>query len=625
MATYTSVSAARGEIYDRYGRELVINADSYNIIFNRLYLKDSELNETIMRLVGLLTETGEEWKDNCPLSVQAPYELIDTTSISPASMISELGLAHYATAQNCWDAMVEKFGLQEYDDVTKRKIMGIRLTMLVADYSDAIPYTFAENISLDTVTKIEESSYLLPGVETEVDTTRQYVSGTIATHILGNIGSIYAEEWDELKEKGYSYDDHIGKSGIEKACEDDLRGKNGVRTTIRDSSGNVVSSEITTPPQAGNSVVLTIDRNLQQVAQDSLKSLIDERQATDSGKYANAGSVVVYKVSTGEVLAAVTYPSYDMETYNKDYSSLLNDSRLPLFNRAFSGVYAPGSTFKAATASIGLQLGEITPDETIFCKKYYTYYEDYQPTCMHYDGDVNVVDAIKVSCNYFFYETGRRIGITKLNEYCKKYGLGVKTGLEIDEASGVLAGKEYREAVGSYWTDGDTLQAAIGQSDNGFTPIQLAVYTGTLANGGTRYRAHLVKEVCDYNMDSVVRNVEPEAIESTGISQSVYDVVKKGMLSVTTDGTAASVFSDYPIQVGGKTGTATVYDKGVEYNNGIFIAFAPYENPEIAVVTVVEKGGYGSGCTKTAQDIFDAYFFYQGETYTGQNAGILMK
>ena len=627
VATYTTINAARGEIYDRYGRPLVQNKDSYNIVFNRLYLKDSELNNTIITLTKLLTSSGEQWKDKCPLTKTAPYEFEDNQSISSGTMRSELGLAHYATAQNCWDAMVEKYNLSEYDDETKRTIMGIRLTMLVADYSDAIPYTFAENISIETVTKLKESYSYLSGVETEIDSVREYVSGNIAPHILGNLGLIYAEEWDELKDKGYSFDDYIGKSGIEKACEQELKGKSGYTKTIRDSSGKIVSSSVSTEPEPGNSIVLTIDKKLQETAQNSLKNMIDSLKATKDGQYANAGAVVAVKVNTGEVLVGATYPSYDMDTYNNSYETLLSDSSNPLFNRAFSGVYAPGSTFKPATASIGLQTGAITPDENIFCSKIYTYYRDYQPSCMHYDGDINVTTAIKVSCNYFFYETGRRIGIEKMNEFCKKFGLGVKTGIEIDEAAGILAGKEYRDSIGSIWNAGDTLQAAIGQSDNGFTPLQLATYCATLANGGTRYRSRLIKEICNYSMNSVVSAVEPEVMDTVGIDEQYLDVVKQGMLSVTTEsaGTASTAFANYSLKVGGKTGTATVIDKGQEYNNGVFIAFAPYENPEIAVVTVVEKGGYGSNIAQVTRDIFDAYFYYQGDTYKGDNPGLLIK
>lgn len=626
-ATYTSIQAARGEILDCYGRAFATNKAAYNLVFNKIYLPDDQLNETILTLCALLNKAGEKWEDHCPLTKKAPYSFVEDGKISPATMIRELGLAHYATAQNCVDAMIETFELEGYSAANQRVIMGIRLTMLVADYADTIPYTFAKDVSLDTVTKIEESSEKLVGVETSVVTTRDYVTGTIAPHLIGNIGPIYEEEWDELKQLGYTYNDMVGKSGMEKYAENYLRGKNGELKTTRDANGQVISTEITTTPQAGNSILLTIDRNIQQVAQKSLKTLINKLGSTNdrNTRSANAGSIVVMNVNTGAVLAAVTYPSYDMETYQKDYDDLLKHPGRPLFNRALSGIYAPGSTFKPATASIALQEGKVTPGESIYCSEVYRYYEDYQPSCMHYHGSLNVVGALQVSCNYFFYECGRRLGITKLNDYCKKYGLGVKTGIELNEATGILAGRTYRESINTYWSDGDTLQAAIGQSDNAFTPLQLATYIATLSNGGTRYKAHMIDEIRNYDLSQVVEKTPVEVLDQTGISPEVYDVVKKGMLSVTTEGSVSSIFADYPIQVGGKTGTATVYDNGVEYNNGVFVAFAPYEKPEIAVVTIVEKGGYGSGCAQPTQDIFDAYFFYGGEVYTGGQSGVLIQ
>jgi penicillin-binding protein 2 len=625
-ATYTSIKAARGEILDCYGRTFASNKEAYNLVLNKIYLPDDKLNDTILTLTRLLTKTGEKWVDNAPISAKAPFVFEEVGNISPATMISELGLAHYATMENCWDVMVEKFELEGYTQKQTRTIMGIRLTMLVADYADTIPYTFAQGVSLDTVTKIEEASEQLPGVEVSVVTTRNYVADVIAPHIIGNIGPIYSEEWDELKEKGYTYSDYVGKSGIEKYAEDYLRGTDGELKTIRDANGNVISTKVTIEPEAGNSVMLTLDRNIQTVAQNSLKELIDQLSSSDdpNTSSANAGSIVVMNVNTGAVLAAVTYPSYSINTYKSEYDSLLNNPARPLFNRAFSGIYAPGSTFKPATASIALQNGNVKKGENIYCSQIYDYYEDYQPSCMHFHGALDVIGALQVSCNYFFYESGRRVGITKLNEYCKKYGLGVETGLELNEATGVLAGRTYRESINSYWTDGDTLQAAIGQSDNAFTPLQLAVYISTLANGGTRYRAHLIDEIRNYDLTQILEQTKPEVLDTTGISQSVYDVVKKGMLSVTTEGSVSSIFADYPIQVGGKTGTATVYDNGKEYDNGVFVAFAPYEKPEIAVVTVVEKGGYGSGCAQPAHDIFDAYFFYGGKPYTGQQTGVLI-
>ena len=622
--TYTAaIQAARGEILDRYGRPLAVNTESFNITFDRAYLPAEQLNDTILTLTNLLATTGESWIDSIPLTKMAPYDFAQEAEVSVSSLRTLLGLAPYATADNCFQAMINRYMLEDYTASQQRTIMGVRVMMELAGYSDSNPYTFAEDVSIETITKIEESSFDLPGVVTDVVPIRQYVSGAIAPHIIGSVGPIYAEEWEALKQKGYSYDDKVGKSGIEKVAEDILRGEDGQKVITRDSSGQVVSTQITKQPQNGDTVFLTIDKYLQQKAQEALELRILELQATEDGVYANAGSVVVLNVNTGDVLAAVTYPSYTMETYQNDYSSLLEAPGNPLFNRALSGTYAPGSTFKPATALIGLSTGTITPTDTINCVHRYTYYDDYQPTCLGRHGYINVITAISKSCNYFFYDLGRRVGIDTLNEYCRKFGLGVSTGIEISEASGILAGKEYRKSIGSYWVDGDTLQAAIGQSDNLFTPLQMAVYTSTLANNGTRYKATIIDKTMNYALTQTLSETQPIVLDESGISQENYDVVKQGMLKVTTEGTAAAL-SNYPIDIGGKTGTATVYENGQEYDNAVFIAFAPFEEPEIAVAIVGEKCGHGNVLAPVAQAVFDAYFFYQGDAYTEQPVNALL-
>ncbi len=622
--TYTAtIQAARGEILDRYGRPLAVNTESFNITFDRAYLPADQLNDTILTLTNLLASTGESWIDSIPLTKMAPYDFAQEAEVSISSLRTLLGLAPYATADNCFQAMVNRYMLEDYAPSQQRTIMGVRVMMELAGYSDSNPYTFAEDVSIETVTKIEESSFDLPGVVTDVVPIRQYVSGAIAPHIIGAVGPIYAEEWEELKQNGYSYDDKVGKSGIEKVAEDILRGEDGQKVITRDSSGQVISTQITKQPKNGDTVFLTIDKYLQQKAQEALEQRILELQATEDGANANAGSVVVLNVNTGDVLAAVTYPSYTMETYQNDYSSLLEAPGNPLFNRALSGTYAPGSTFKPATALIGLCTGTITPTDTINCVHRYTYYDDYQPTCLGRHGHINVITAISRSCNYFFYDLGRRVGIDTLNEYCRKFGLGVATGIEISEASGILAGKEYRQSIGSYWVDGDTLQAAIGQSDNLFTPLQMAVYTSTLANNGTRYKATIIDKVMDYALTQTLSETQPTVLDESGISQEFYDVVKQGMLKVTTEGTAAAL-SNYPIDIGGKTGTATIYENGQEYDNAVFIAFAPFDEPEIAVAIVGEKCGHGNALAPVAQAVFDAYFFYQGDAYTEQPVNALL-
>ncbi|OJU13988.1 MAG: hypothetical protein BGN88_12780, partial [Clostridiales bacterium 43-6] len=587
-AKTTVIKAARGEILDRYGRPLAVNREGYHIVFDAAYLKMDRANDTIGKLVNLLKTEKEIWRDNLPMTSVKPYSFLPDKTNEVALLKKKLNLNTYATVQNCYDAMVEKYKLENYSEEMKRILMGVRYSMDDLDFSVTFPYTFAEDISQATRSKIMEASSDISGVRVDVVPIREYTAPDVAPHILGTVGPIYAEDFKTLKDKGYSYNDYLGRSGVEKAFESYLRGKDGEKKTVLNSAGKIVS-ETVQEPVAGNTVMLTIDKNLQQVAQNSLNKMI--KTLNSDNIPATAGSVVVINVNNGEILASANYPTYDMNTYKKDYAKLSTDTTRPLFDRAFNGTYPPGSTFKPAMASIGLQTGVITKDSVVNCTRYYRYYEPTIFKCLGYHHNLNVVTALSKSCNFFFYDTARKTGIENMNRYCKLYGLGVTTGVEVPEAKGLLAGPEYRKTINSVWHPGDTLQAAIGQSDNAFTPLQLASYTATVANGGTRYQAHLLKEVKSYGLNENVVDPTAKVLNTTGISAAVYDTVKKGMLSVTSDGTASAVFRNYPIKVGGKTGTAQV-PKGED--NGVFIAFAPYDKPEIAVALVVEHGYHGS-------------------------------
>ncbi|MGN1080647.1 MAG: penicillin-binding transpeptidase domain-containing protein [Acutalibacteraceae bacterium] len=620
-----TVSASRGQIVDRYGRPLAYNTDGYSVVFDRAYLPSASLNGYIIKLMEILTQNGESWIDMLPITMEEPYEF--TSEEDSESMISSLvrviGLNYYATAQNCMDEMIDRYKLSDYDAATQRAVMGVRFSMEYFEYSTANPYTFAENVGVNTMTVIEENSDYFKGVNIEVTSVRSYDTGVLSTHIVGTSGPIYAEEWEELSSKGYSYDDITGKSGIELAAEDYLHGINGTRKIVQDADGNVISNEITKSPVNGSTVMLTIDEELQQVAYNALEKRIKYLQSGPAPE-AHAGAVVVIENATGSILASVTYPSYDMETYVNDYASLLENEDNPLFNRALMGTYEPGSTFKPATALAGLQSGAITAEDTITCVKKYAYYNDYQPTCTGYHGTLDVISAITYSCNYFFYEVGRRTGIETMNKYCRLFGLGVSTGVEISESTGVLAGPEYRAKLNSVWNPGDTIQAAIGQSDNLFSPLQLAVYTSSIANNGTRYKAHFIDSVYTYDLSSVVTKSVAEVLSESGISEEYYSYVKQGMHSVATDGTVSSVFRNFFINIGGKTGTAQVLQNGVMYNNALFISFAPYENPEISVAVVIEKGGYGTYVAQVAKEIYEYYFSYRGDTYVPEASNTLL-
>lgn len=607
-AQSVAIKASRGEILDRYGRPIAVNRESYNIVFDSAYISMKQINTVICRLADLLTKHKNKWRDKLPISQTAPYTFTEKAdSLEVTALKSVLGLNHYATAQNCVDTMIEKYGLQGYTLARRRMLMGVRYSMEAEDFSVSYPYTFANDISEEVRSVLLEQSGKFPGVKIEESSVRDYVEGDILAQILGNIGPIYAEDWEELKAKGYSYNDYVGKSGVEAAFEDNLRGVDGVKKVLTDSKGNAVEEVIEREPQAGNTVMLSIDLNLQRVTQRSLEKLILSMR--NSKMYATSGSVVAINVNTGEVLAAANYPTYTMSEYEKNYSGLANDPEKPLFNRAFYGNYPPGSTFKPVIAATGLTTGTIKSTDRIYCSRFYTYYKDMTFRCMHYHGDLSVTGALSQSCNYFFYDVGRRIGIETMNKYCERAGLGVKTGVEIGESAGVLAGPSYAKSINAEWYPGDTLQAAIGQSYNLFTPLQLATYTATIANGGTRYSSTLLHRIKSYDLSSTVLDKTATVAAETGFTDSAITTVKQGMLSAAFEGTASSVFGDYPIQIGGKTGTAST----VGEDNGVFIAFAPYKHSEIAVAIYVEHGLGGYLAAPVVKDIFDAYFFSNNE------------
>ncbi len=619
-----TVTAARGEIVDRYGRVLVYNRTGSNIVLNAAQLPSSQINSTVLKLVKLMQNTENQWTDKLPLDTEAPYGFLEDSQTEGNTLRSTLGLAHYATAQNCFDAMVTRYKLEGMTEYEQRLIMGVRYSMERADYSISNPFCFAEDVSTDATTVIMESSFEFEGVEVVTANFREYADSSLAPHILGYTGLISDTEWEKLKDSGeYRLNDYIGKDGVEKAAEAYLHGTDGKVKITTNASGQVISSEVIREAVAGNTVQLTLDMDLQLAAQNALASVIEKinLNATYSSELATGGAVVVMNVKDGGILAAANYPTYTYDDFFGDYESLLTADENPLFNRALVGAYPPGSTFKPAVALAGLELGAIKQGETITCVHKYTRFTDYQPSCLGTHGPLSVSTALAKSCNFFFYELGYRIGIDNLNDYCRQLGLGVSTGVELTEYIGTLAGKEAREAAGGIWNPGDTIQAAIGQSDNAFTPLQMAVYTSTIASGGKRYKAHFMQAVYDYSVTDMIESDFTELLNEVSVSSTTFNTVREGMLQVTEDGTATATFGNYSIKVAGKTGTADAYKK----TNAMFIAFAPYEDPEIAIAIAVENGGHGSAVAPIAKEIFDAYFFQDGENYSETEINALLK
>ena len=633
--TDTTIKAARGEILDCNGKPLVTNKQINSVIFNGSYFprtdEQEQRNEIIISLIHLLESYGTEWNNDIPLyfdqNGNVQFMADRDADIKYLKSKNVLYLNEYATAQNCFDELKTKFKLEQYSDADALKIASVCYSLKKNAFATSNPYTFADNVSVELASKIKENSGFYAGVEIQVTTEREYLNGTLAPHIIGTIGPLNAEEYNKrteeyntavknenltteekknLKLRAYAMDDTIGKFGLESAMEQYLRGTNGVESTITDSSGSK-TTEITTEPVQGDTVILTIDSDLQLAVQEALANFI--AQYKDKASLPAVGSAVVMDVNSGAVLACATYPSYDLTTYYDNYSALSADKSSPLWNRALQSTYEPGSTFKAAIALAGLEEGVITKDTRITCNRIYTYFQDTQFKCLHAHGAITVAEALNQSCNIFFYETGRQLGIEKMNDYCTRLGLGQKTGVEINESKGVLASIEYREAHGGTWYPGDTVQAAIGQSDNLFTPIQLCNYVATIANGGTRYKAHFVKSVKTADYSQTIIDSTPVVLNETGISQSSINVVKDGMMRL---GGRLSAFKGLPVSVAAKTGTAEskakVGGKIESGLNGFMISFAPADNPQIAVSVAIENLNSGSATAMLVADIYKAYF-----------------
>ncbi len=604
-ASRTAVlKAPRGEILDSFGRQIAANRDGYNIVFNKAYVKEN-INDIILSLLTLLDENGVEHKDRLPLEYTTPYNFRDGESTD--KLIKTLDLASYATAANCLTRLIERYELENYSLDQQRKIAGVRYSMEIEDFSISYPYTFAEDIPTELMRKISESNFLLDGVSVDVVPFRYYPDTSLAVNLIGTVGPIYEEDWlegEKYKDRGYAFDDKVGKSGIEYYAEKYLRGTDGEITYYLDENGNIIDTEITKKVIPGKTIMLTLDAKMQRTVQDALATTVRELQS--KGGTARAGAAVVIDIHTGGVITSANYPTYDTATMSENYDALLADPSNPLTDRAFQGVYPIGSTIKPIVAAAALENNLYDTSETIFCKRTFDYFGDYKPSCMHYHKSMGLTAALSKSCNYFFFELGRRVGALTLTDYFKQFGLGVKTGVEVNDSAGILIEPT------SNGFGGDTLQISIGQM-NAFTPLQMANYVATFANGGTHYKVTLMDKIVSYDMTKTYDDCKPTTLNNISLKESTISSIKSGMLSVTVDGTGQAALGDYPIKIGGKTGTAQVNDKA---DHSTFILFAPYDNPEIAISVVLEHGASGYASGNLVRQILDAYFFTSENTTT---------
>ena len=631
-----TVTAARGDIVDSKGERIASSTTGYSVVLNKLLMGDEDLDTMLQKIVGLLGKNGESWNDSLLIGQPDAAGHYEFTAASDnaaeqkalAAMKDNLGLQQYATADDVMEKLVEDYDLADFSLYWQRVLSGIHYEMQLQAFSNVNNFVMAENVSEATVATIKENSLSLPGVEIVETSTRSYEQGTVLPHVLGRVGKITAEKWkvtDEngqvtypLKEKGYNMNDIIGISGLESAYEDQLRGKDGVETITRNSDGVIVNTALTTVPEPGHTVQLTIDSEFQKAVDQALAKNVEWIKNTYAdSKQANAGAVVVIDVKTGGVLAASNYPSFDQNLYAAQYNEYSADENMPLFNRALQGLYTPGSTYKPSVAVAGLDTGLLNRNSTVNCTHVYTYYKDYRPRCAqhgHGNGPIDVVNAIKWSCNIFFYDVGRRLTSDVYDAYAYKLGLGQRTGVEVSEALGHLTTKN-----DSNYTESLDIQAAIGQGNTAVTPIQLATYAATLANRGTRYRTHFVKAILDSNTGKTLQETQPEVMDVVEDKGETFDLVREGMKGVAQ---TIPALAGYPYTIACKTGSPQrsegyyVGSTYKHYTNAAMIAYGPAEDPEIAIGVVVEYGDAGARTGQLAADIFNAYYAMKDGTLT---------
>ena len=608
----TTIHATRGNILDASGNKLVSTSMVYSVEIYKTKIDNDTLNNSLLLFAKTMDENGDKYVDQFPIVFDSEFRIKE--GIDFDNWKKKQDLDENYTVEECFNHYVQKYDIKTEDKLEQRKIANLRYIIDLNGYSSTRSIKLATHISNNSVAKLNEMSASFPGITTYSDTSIAYPYGELASHILGYTGAINEEEL--AADKSYNRNDVIGKTGLERTFEKYLRGKNGTKLVDVSVDGVVMDEYVSEEAVAGSNIILTLDVDLQKQTERALaKGIHDISSATE-------GAAVVLNCNTGEVLAMASYPNYNPALFidgisTTDYNNYINDSRHPFINKAISDTSAPGSTFKMVTAIAGLQSGGIKVDSTIGCSGRYTRFDTYQPYCWNKRGHgyLSVTQAIERSCNYFFYETGYRSGIKELNRVARAFGLGSKTGIELpNETPGVLAGPD----SDSQWSPGKTVQAAIGQSNNSFTPLQMAKYTAMIANGGKNIDVTIIKDIENPDGTKVSRNEIDSLInEENGVTNSGEDLnfteehlkaIKEGMKGVTTDdgGTAVGYFRGFSTVLGGKTGSASVDERGNA--NAWFVGFAPYDNPEVAVAVYIKLGQHGAAAAPVAREILAQYF-----------------
>lgn len=648
--TEESVTAARGNILDRYGRVLVSNRECYNLKISDTRLFSDEVedpNAVILEMINMVEAAGETYIDDLPITKEPPFEYTDMTALQRTLLTAYLdskGLDEDTTAVELMSYFRTRYDIaNSYNAEEMRKIASVRYALNVRYSINTNPYVFVEDASIDLISDL--MGVVGNVVEVETSYVREY-NTQYAAHILGYVQAMSEEDMEKYRPQdensGYDYDTKVGRDGVEYTFEDWLHGTNGTARVTRTASGTITSTVYTEDPVPGNHVYLTIDIQLQEAVERILETGIYELQLKrdeDNAKYTmegkldevrediQGGAIVVVDVKTGEPLAIASYPTFDLSSIIEDYSDLLEAENDPLFNRALNGAYEPGSTFKPCTAIAGLTENIINTETQIECTGLFTKYADqgYAPACWIYtqtDGQLthgydNVTEAIKDSCNVFFYTVADNLGIRKLMEYAKNFGLGESTGIELSETTGNMANPDnHLNYDVDSWVDGDTVQAGIGQSDSMFTPLQLAEYCAAIANGGTRHSAAILKSVRSYDYSRQLYQKETEVLSTVDSADYNWAAVQRGMYLMANDITSSSstvyyALSNYSyngvsLPVAAKSGTSQLGED--KTNNAIFMCYAPFDDPEIAIAIVVERGQSGANLSKMARNVLDAYF-----------------
>ena len=626
----TTIKASRGSILDCNGVTLAGTKVEYSLEIYKSKISEEELNNTLLRVITILARNSDGYINSFPINIDTfEYAFLNNEEIE--KWLQDNNLEANLNAQDALNYYINKYNLQNFSLEDAAKIVSLRYGLEKSGYTSMRPYVISNKICERSMLEILEQNSNFPGIAIQGNPIREYKYGNLASHVLGYVGKISEEEYKKLE--GYALNDYIGKTGVENIFENYLKGNDGLKQTDMAIDGSITGEYITKEAESGANIILSIDTNIQQVAEDSLKEIIEKINKGEFGKVYNAktGAVVALNTRTGEVIAMCSYPSYEPQLFidgisQEKWNEYTNKETSALLNRSIQNIYSPGSVYKMVTAIAGLESGVINTSERINDTGIY-YYGDSSWRCWIYSdygrghGSLNVSDAIKHSCNYFFYETAKRMGIDTLEKYARYFGLGSKTGIELPgEEAGILACKKTSEQFNKTWYGGDTLSAAIGQGDNSFTPLQIAKYIAMLTNGGKDIDVSIIKRV--ERPDGVIINkteidnyinetlgIKDEAKEDLNIKKETLEAVLEGMKSVTTEtgGTAYSVFKNFNIEVGGKTGSAEA-GKNV---NAWFVGFAPYNNPEIAAVVFVENGGHGYYTANVAKAIFESYF---GET-----------